>query len=152
MKCHLTKYHQDLYDCWCNTMPWNHYFIQILVFRVLARKGMNYAFCMNWERKCSSGSGHTVSFSMASGRAGDKAFEKFTIFSLKLVYFLFKSNKAGVSVKFLMVGETNSIVGYHLMTEDHLIQLGVWWVLWAPQQIQGSALVGVRIFWKFFWI
>ena len=32
--------------------------------------------------------------------------------------------KAGVSVKFLMVGETNSMVGYHLMAEDHSIQLG----------------------------
>ena len=31
---------------------------------------------------------------------------------------------AGVSVKFLMVGVTNSMVGYHLMTEDHSIQLG----------------------------
>ena len=25
-----------------------------------------------------------------------------------------------------MLGETNSMVGYHLMTEDHSIQLGVW--------------------------
>ena len=32
---------------------------------------------------------------------------------------------AGVLVKFLMVGETNSMVGYHLMAEDHSIQLGV---------------------------
>ena len=31
-----------------------------------------------------------------------------------------------VSVKFLMVGETNSMVGYHLMTEGYSIQLGVW--------------------------
>ena len=31
-----------------------------------------------------------------------------------------------VSVKFLMVGETNSMIGYHLKTEDHSIQLGVW--------------------------
>ena len=29
----------------------------------------------------------------------------------------------GVSVKYLMVGETNSMVGYHLMTEGHSIQL-----------------------------
>ena len=34
-----------------------------------------------------------------------------------------KMKKAGVSVKFLMVGETNSMVGYHLMTESHSIQL-----------------------------
>ena len=34
-----------------------------------------------------------------------------------------KMKKAGVSVKFLMVGETNSMVGYHLMTENHSIQL-----------------------------
>ena len=27
--------------------------------------------------------------------------------------------KSGVSVKFLMVGETNSMVGYHLMAEGH---------------------------------
>ena len=31
---------------------------------------------------------------------------------------------AGVSVKFLMVGETNFVVGYHLLTEGHSIQLG----------------------------
>ena len=30
----------------------------------------------------------------------------------------------GVSVKYLMVGETNSMVGYHLVTEGHSIQLG----------------------------
>ena len=30
----------------------------------------------------------------------------------------------GVSVKFLLVGETNSMVGYHLMAEGHSIQLG----------------------------
>ena len=34
-----------------------------------------------------------------------------------------KMKKAGVSVKFLMVRETNSMVGYHLMTENHSIQL-----------------------------
>ena len=34
--------------------------------------------------------------------------------------------QAGVSVKFLMVGETNSMVGYHLMAEDHSVQLAVW--------------------------
>ena len=27
--------------------------------------------------------------------------------------------QSGVSVKFLMVGETNSMVGYHLMAEGH---------------------------------
>ena len=31
---------------------------------------------------------------------------------------------AGVPVKFLMVGETNSMVGYHLMSKGHSIQLG----------------------------
>ena len=31
-----------------------------------------------------------------------------------------------VSVKFLIVGETNSMVGYHLMAEDHSVHLGVW--------------------------
>ena len=39
---------------------------------------------------------------------------------------------AGVSVKFLMVGETNSMVGYHLMAKDHSIQLGVCGVLTPP--------------------
>ena len=34
-------------------------------------------------------------------------------------------NKSGVSVKFLMVGETYSIAGLHLMVEGHSIQLGV---------------------------
>ena len=33
---------------------------------------------------------------------------------------------AGVSVKFLMVGETNSMTGYNLMAEGHLTQPGVW--------------------------
>ena len=33
---------------------------------------------------------------------------------------------SGVSVKFLMVGETNSMVGYHSMAKSHSIQLGVW--------------------------
>ena len=31
---------------------------------------------------------------------------------------------SGVSVKFLMVGETDSMVGYHLMAKGHSIQLG----------------------------
>ena len=44
-----------------------------------------------------------------------------------------------VSVKFLMVGETNSMVDYYLMAEDHSIQLEVW-------EAQGSALERVRIF------
>ena len=29
-----------------------------------------------------------------------------------------------------MMGETNSMVGYHLVAEDHSIQLGVW-VAWG---------------------
>ena len=36
---------------------------------------------------------------------------------------------AGVLVKLLMVGGANSMVGYHLMAEDHSIQLGVWGAL-----------------------
>ena len=63
-----------------------------------------------------------------------------------------KTIQPGVSVKFLMVGETRSLVGYHLMAEDHSIQF---WVLgeelWHPQQLQGSTLVGFRIFWKSCW-
>ena len=38
----------------------------------------------------------------------------------------------GVSVKYLMVGETNSMVGYHLMTKGHSIQLGSGGVLCGP--------------------
>ena len=49
----------------------------------------------------------------------------------------------GVSVRSLMVGETNSLVGYHLMAKGYSIQLGVWGVLWAAQQVQGSTLVRV---------
>ena len=51
-------------------------------------------------------------------------------------------SQSGFSVKLLMVRETNSMVGYHSIAEGHLIQLGFW-------QIQGSTLVGVRIFEKF---
>ena len=36
-----------------------------------------------------------------------------------------------------MVGETNSMVGYHLMAEDHSIQLGVWRALWGPPASAG---------------
>ena len=39
---------------------------------------------------------------------------------------ILKSKTQGVSVKFLMAGETNSMVGYHLMVKDHSIELGVW--------------------------
>ena len=39
-----------------------------------------------------------------------------------------------------MVGETNSMVGYHLMAEDHSVQLGYGGAP-PPQQIQGSALM-----------
>ena len=46
----------------------------------------------------------------------------------------------------------NSMVGYHLMAEGHSIQLGVWGTLWAPQQVQGSALVGFKSFWIFFFL
>ena len=44
------------------------------------------------------------------------------------------------------------MVGYHLVAEDHSIQLGIWGgvggggALWAPLQVQGRALVGVKIF------
>ena len=36
------------------------------------------------------------------------------------------TNFPGVSVKFLMVAETNAMIGYLLMAKGHLIQLGVW--------------------------
>ena len=47
-----------------------------------------------------------------------------------------------------MVGETNSMVGCHLMAEDHSVHLGVWGGGRAlnPPAGQGSALVGVGIF------
>ena len=55
-----------------------------------------------------------------------------------------------ISVKFLMVGETNSMVGCHLMAEDHSVHLGVWGGgggrALNPPAGQGSALVGVGIF------
>ena len=55
-----------------------------------------------------------------------------------------------VSVKFLMVGESNCMVGCHLMAKDHSIQLGVWagggGGALSPQQVQGSDLVGVKFF------
>ena len=38
----------------------------------------------------------------------------------------------GVSVKFLTLGEINSMVGYHLMAKDHPVQLGVLEVLTPP--------------------
>ena len=37
-----------------------------------------------------------------------------------------RSRITGASVTVLMVGETNSMVGYHLMAENHSTQLGVW--------------------------
>ena len=50
--------------------------------------------------------------------------------TMTMCYIFFESwVSTGVSVKFLMVGETNSMVGYHLMAEDHSIQLGVWGAL-----------------------
>ena len=49
---------------------------------------------------------------------------------------------------FLIAGETNSLVAYHLMTEGHWIQLGVWGSgCLVPQQVQGSALLEG---WNFF--
>ena len=61
----------------------------------------------------------------------------------------------GVSVKFLMVGETNSMVGYHLMTKGHSIQLGFGSHCQSPlpQQVQDSILIItiilILIFWEF---
>ena len=40
--------------------------------------------------------------------------------------------------------------GYHLIAEGHSIQLRIWGMLGAPQQVQGSTLVWVRIFLKKF--
>ena len=44
----------------------------------------------------------------------------------------------GVSVQFLMVDETNSMVGYHLIAEGHSLRSGG---RVSPQQIQGSTLI-----------
>ena len=49
-------------------------------------------------------------------------------------------------------GRVSTMVVYHLIAEGHSIQLRVWGMLWAPQQVQGSTLVVVWIFWNFFWI
>ena len=54
---------------------------------------------MNWEIKRSWGSGHTVSPSIGLGGPGGKAIEKFTIFSLELVWYsLLKIIKLKLSV------------------------------------------------------
>ena len=50
-----------------------------------------------------------------------------------------------------MVGETNSMVGYHLMAEGHSIQLGVWVVLSAPPAGPGQHPGGGENFLKIFW-
>ena len=42
------------------------------------------------------------------------------------------------SVKFLVVGETNSMVGYHVMAGDHSIQCGVLGVLVSPAASAGQ--------------
>ena len=47
---------------------------------------------------------------------------------------------AGVSVQFLMVGETKSMVGYHLIVEGHSIQLGSGGRV-SLQQVLGSVLI-----------
>ena len=54
-----------------------------------------------------------------------------------------------------MVGETNSMVGYHLMTKGHSVQLGSEGCYQSPlpQQVQGSILIItiilILIFWEF---
>ena len=58
------------------------------IHRALARKKKNSAFCMNWKKKRIFGSGgHYEQLSGISGRPGGKAFRKFTIFSLKLIWY-----------------------------------------------------------------
>ena len=53
----------------------------------ISQEGKNSAFCMNWETKCSWGSGCTVNSLVVSRGPGGKALEKFTIFSLKYIVF-----------------------------------------------------------------
>ena len=53
--------------------------------------------------------------------------QKTFTYSLQIFYKIqknFSHTHTGVLVKFLMVRETNSVVGYHLLTEGHSIQLG----------------------------
>ena len=45
----------------------------------------------------------------------------------------FQTNQ-GVSVKFLLGKETNSMVGYHLMAKGHSIQLGIWGCFKTPSK------------------
>ena len=52
-----------------------------MVIRALARKEKNSVLCMNWEIRCSSGSGCTVGPSMGSEETRG---QKVTTFSLKL--------------------------------------------------------------------
>ena len=58
---------------------------------------------------------------------------------------------SGVSVKFIMVGETNSMVGYHLMTKGHSIQLGSWGAVppAGPGQHPDKTIILILIFWGF---
>ena len=57
---------------------------------------------------------------------------------------------AGVSVKFLLVGESNSMVGYHLIAEDHLIQLGMWGRCESRSRSREAPWRGLEFFGDFF--
>ena len=49
-----------------------------------------------------------------------------------------------------MAGETNSMVGYHLMVKDHSIELGVWGVSMTPTAGAGQCPGGSWNFLKKF--
>ena len=55
-----------------------------------------------------------------------------------------------MSVKFLMVGETNSVVGYNLMAEDYSIQLGVWGCYDSPSRCMAAPWWDLELFEKDF--
>ena len=49
-----------------------------------------------------------------------------------------------------MVGESNSMVGYHLMAEDHSIQLGVWERCESPSMSRAAPWRELEFFENFF--
>ena len=56
-----------------------------VVSRALARKEKQSEFCINWGEKCNWG--HCELLSKLSCWSGDKTLRKFTIFSLKLIWY-----------------------------------------------------------------
>ena len=61
-----------------------------------------------------------------------------------------RSRITGVSVTVLMVGETNSMVGYHLMPENRSTQLGVWGHCEPPSRCRAAPWLELEFFQKVF--